>query len=72
MNAKAMQPTVPADVQTSAPATLPPVPATELPPVPGGGSWRPNAAGDGWLENLPVEIATATPLELPISTLQPE
>lgn len=43
-------------------------PAPALPPVPGGGSWRPNAAGDGWVENLPA----ATPIELPISTIQPE
>lgn len=42
--------------------------APVLPPVPGGGSWRPNAAGDGWVENLPA----ATPIELPISTIQPE
>jgi hypothetical protein len=41
------------NVQTSAPPALPPVLAASLPPVPGGGSWRPNAAGDGWLENLP-------------------
>jgi hypothetical protein len=63
MTTKAIKPAQPAVVQTSAPVA--PI-AVALPPVPGGGSWRPNAAGDGWLENLP------TPLELPISTLQPE
>lgn len=49
------------------------VAAPILPPVPGGGSWRPNAAGDGWVENLPAQAApVATPIELPISTIQPE
>jgi hypothetical protein len=36
-----------------------------LPPVPGGGSWRPNASGDGWVENLPAEAETATPFIAP-------
>lgn len=55
--------------ETAPVATTAPI----LPPVPGGGSWRPNAAGDGWVENLPAQAApVATLIELPISTIQPE
>lgn len=41
-----------------------------LPPVPGGGSWRPNAAGDGWVENLPAKAETAP--ETDSKTISPE
>lgn len=40
-----------AAVQTSAPKALP--------PVPGGGSWRVNATGDGWIENKPEPAQAA-------------
>jgi hypothetical protein len=50
------------NVQTSTPPTLP--------PVPGGGSWRPNAAGDGWVENLPAKAETAP--ETDSKTISPE
>lgn len=51
-----------APIETAAPV---------LPPLPGGGSWRPNAAGDGWVENLPAKavdiapVAAATPFIAP-------
>lgn len=41
-------------------ATTANAPAQVLPPVPGGGSWRPNAAGDGWVENLPEPATPAS------------
>jgi hypothetical protein len=41
------------------PVIQPPT-APTLPPVPGGGSWRPNAMGDGWVENLPAESTPTT------------
>lgn len=45
------------------PPTAPAAKVPTLPPVPGGGSWRPNAAGDGWVENPPAEAVASAAAE---------
>lgn len=59
--------TKPIQVQVAPVATVSPV----LPPLPGGGSWRPNAAGDGWVENLPAEAVGVAPVAAAMPFIAP-